>query len=209
MCRHEGGRRGILDVMLQDGFFDPRKPWSIRWGKDLPHWRQDGGTYFVTFRLSDSLPQAKLDLLRREREEWRAANAAPSESELSDFELQQRRRIEKWLDSGFGSCVLSDATARKIVTDAIRFFEGDWYELGAHAVAANHAHAIVRMSASIDLSRAIGSWKRHSSREIGRFRELRSLHRDSRHLWQPESFDHLVRDSASLEKFTAYIQNHR
>ena len=26
----------------------------------LPHWRQDGATYFVTFRLHDSLPQAKL-----------------------------------------------------------------------------------------------------------------------------------------------------
>lgn len=25
---------------------------------DLPHWRQDGATYFVTFRLGDSLPQS-------------------------------------------------------------------------------------------------------------------------------------------------------
>ena len=28
--------------------------------RHLPHWRQDGATYFVTFRLADSLPQMKL-----------------------------------------------------------------------------------------------------------------------------------------------------
>jgi hypothetical protein len=27
--------------------------------RHLPHWRQEGATYFVTFRLGDSLPQSK------------------------------------------------------------------------------------------------------------------------------------------------------
>ncbi len=46
-------------LVLSDGFFDRDKPVTVRWG-DLPHWRQDGALYFVTFRLADSLAQARL-----------------------------------------------------------------------------------------------------------------------------------------------------
>ncbi len=40
----------------------------------LPHWKQDGTTCFVTFRLADSLPQEKLWQLRDERNVWMAAH---------------------------------------------------------------------------------------------------------------------------------------
>ena len=36
--------------------FDTRKPLRL-YRRNLPHWRQDGATYFVTFRLDDALPQ--------------------------------------------------------------------------------------------------------------------------------------------------------
>jgi len=42
------------------GYFNPDEPVASL-GGNLPHWRQQGVTYFVTFRLADSLPQAKLD----------------------------------------------------------------------------------------------------------------------------------------------------
>ncbi len=38
----------------------------------LPHWRQDGCTYFVTFRLADSLPQSVVAKLKEKRERWLA-----------------------------------------------------------------------------------------------------------------------------------------
>jgi REP element-mobilizing transposase RayT len=41
--------------------------------RHLPHWRQAGATYFVTFRLADSLPKAKLDELAALRREWERA----------------------------------------------------------------------------------------------------------------------------------------
>jgi len=40
--------------------------------RHLPHWRQDGATYFVTFRLNDSLPQAKLRELESLKREFAA-----------------------------------------------------------------------------------------------------------------------------------------
>jgi hypothetical protein len=38
--------------------------------RHLPHWRQRGATYFVTFRLADSLSQAKLRELAAWRDQW-------------------------------------------------------------------------------------------------------------------------------------------
>lgn len=43
---------------------DPDKPIRVYY-RYLPHWRQDGATYFVTFRLGDALPQEKLEYLQR------------------------------------------------------------------------------------------------------------------------------------------------
>src|SRR6516165_10187995 len=46
----------------------PDKPVTV-YQRHLPHWRQEGATYFVTFRLADSLPQYKLDELAALKEE--------------------------------------------------------------------------------------------------------------------------------------------
>ena len=45
---------------------DPNKRVRI-YTRHLPHWRQDGATYFVTFRLADSLPEAMLIEIRNLR----------------------------------------------------------------------------------------------------------------------------------------------
>lgn len=47
----------------------PERPITF-YCRHLPHWRQDGATYFVTFRLGDSLPQSKLRELKRIKEQW-------------------------------------------------------------------------------------------------------------------------------------------
>ena len=51
------------------GFFDPDEPVANLTG-NLPHWRQDNTTYFVTFRLADSLPRERLEQLQAEKEQW-------------------------------------------------------------------------------------------------------------------------------------------
>ncbi len=47
----------------------PDKPITV-YQRHLPHWRQDGATYFVTFRLADSLHRSKLDELAALKEAW-------------------------------------------------------------------------------------------------------------------------------------------
>src|ERR1700730_4323922 len=77
--------------------------------RHLPHWRQAGATYFVTFRLNDSLPQIKLDELANLRSEWERRHPPPwTKATLEELDRQIVERVERWLDQGMGSCVLKN-----------------------------------------------------------------------------------------------------
>src|ERR1700730_6345329 len=78
-------------------FFNPGARLTIHRGK-LPHWRQESVIYFVTFRLGDSLPQSKLEWLRREKELWIKLNPKPHNCHQQD-EFHQRftEKIDRWL----------------------------------------------------------------------------------------------------------------
>jgi len=72
--------------------------------RHLPHWRQDGATYFVTFRLHDSLPQDRLRELDGLRSEWERRNPPPrSDDVLEELARDIFLRVNRWLDQGMGS----------------------------------------------------------------------------------------------------------
>ena len=195
--------------MLHEGFFDRRKSLTIRWG-NLPHWRQDGALYFVTFRLSDSLPKERLDEMRRMRSGWLDSHPNSSRTAIEQFSLEQRERIEHWLDQEAGSCVLRLPAARSIVEQTIEFFEGERYELGERAVAPNHVHTLVRTASGVDLSSVLHSWKRRSSEQLRKIPEVAPIFpKGKSRLWQTESFDHIVRGQKDLERYWEYIGGHR
>src|SRR5438445_3866513 len=71
--------------------------------RHLPHWRQTGATYFVTFRLADALPQEKLHQLQHCREIWERENPPPrSERQWEQFAREITGRTEAWMDEGYG-----------------------------------------------------------------------------------------------------------
>jgi len=193
--------------VLEEGFLDVLKPLQIRFG-DLPHWRQEGALYFVTFRLGDSLPQVLLDRWRSEQREWQTTNVRPSNELLLQSVLERQRQIESWLDRDYGSCILKDDAAKTIVEEAIRHFDSERYELGDFAVAPNHVHALLRTATGVDLSNVLYSWKRYTASALRQIPRLATPFQNSPHLWQRESFDHIVRNAHSLEKIRRYIQKH-
>jgi type I restriction enzyme R subunit len=106
------------DAVATLNYFDPQEPVAFLTG-DLPHWRQDGATYFVTFRLADSLPQARLEQWRKERDAWNAAHPEPhDEATRKDYYERFPQRIQQWLDAGTGSCVLSLPEVKQLVERA-------------------------------------------------------------------------------------------
>ncbi len=100
------GRR-IYDCPREFGYFRPEDAVGNVSG-NLPHWRQEGVTYFVTFRLADALPQVKLQGWLRERDVWLASHPRPWDARTSTaYHKRFTARIEKWLDAGYGSCALA------------------------------------------------------------------------------------------------------
>ncbi len=170
-------------------------------GRNLPHWRQEGTTYFVTFRLADSVPAARIKQFLAEREEWLALHPEPRlEADDREYHEKFANRLEKWLDAGAGSCVLRQSQAAGKVAAALRHFDGERYVLGHFVVMPNHVHVLVRPLAGHTLSEILKSWKSFTAREINQ-----SLGRTGT-LWQDESFDHVVRTPQALEQFAEYIR---
>ena len=182
-------------------FFDFGAPLTIHRGK-LPHWRQESVIYFVTFRLADSLPQSKLEWLRHEKELWIKLNPKPHNSRQQD-EFHQRftEEIDRWLDAGYGSCILGRPDCKAIMESSLRHFDGERYELGEFIVMPNHVHAIVATIGEHQLTPILHSWKSFSAHKFNRILS------SSGRIWLPESFDHIVRSAEHLAKFEAYIRN--
>jgi putative transposase len=172
----------------------------------LPHWRQVGATYFVTFRLHDSLPQAKLQELQAFKAEWEKehANRRGLKSTLQGRDEMARevmRRVESWLDQGMGSCCLRALEVSSKVLEAMHATDGTRCELGCYVVMPNHVHAVARplAPATDPLERILQSWKGSSSRWIN------ELLGQSGTLWQRESFDRIIRDEEHLWRVIQYI----
>jgi REP-associated tyrosine transposase len=81
----------------------------------LPHFSAEEVTQTVTFHLVDSMPQAVLD-------RWRV--------ELKHLPKQEQnrervRRIEAYLDQGYGSCFMKDDRIASIVQESLLYSDGE------------------------------------------------------------------------------------
>ncbi len=169
--------------------------------RSLPHWEQEGATYFVTFRLADSLPAEKIAELEEERSRWLAKHPEPwSLEEKRDYYERFSARIEEWLDAGYGSAVLARPEAGEIVAQALQHFDGERYALRSWVVMPNHVHVLVTPNVGHKLGDILHSWKRFTAQEINR------LLGSSGQLWQRESYDHIVRDAEALARIADYIE---
>jgi len=192
-------------------FFDPKQEFAVTYGK-LPHWEQDGVTYFITFRTADSLPSSVMRLWERQRDDWlRRHGVEPgrndwhvaferlAEATQQEFHRMFAAKLEGYLDECHGECLLKRPALAKIVADALTHFDGVRYHLGEFVVMPNHVHVLVCFSPRVRMLKQCYSWKHYTSGQINR-----ALGR-SGEFWQKESFDHLVRDADHFARFDTYI----
>ena len=96
---------------------------TIRDRGRLPHWEKGNATYFVTFRLADSLPSAVLDRIESERASilrlarQRGRSLTPSEN--LHLKSLSTVRIEEYLDSGAGSCALRRDEVASVLAETL------------------------------------------------------------------------------------------
>ena len=176
-----------------------------RYDRKLPHLRQDGATYFVTFRLADALPASAGRELKHLRAEFDRLYPPPHDNELV---LARAKKLaateERWLDKGYGACPFHDLELRDVLRDIMMFYDVKdagtcRYEIGGCTIMPNHVHALVRPFEGCSLDNITQRWKRRSAQQINRH-----LAQDGS-LWFSESYDRIVRDCEHLWRCVQYI----
>jgi putative transposase len=201
--------------MTQQPFnwFDPHRAVRVYKG-NLPHWRQDGGLYFVTFRLADSIPKHVLARWDGERRSWLEAHGISgypdssnwqkeldrlSEDKRRMFSRMNAKRLFVELDQCHGECWLRNGAVREVLAESMRHFDGSRWRVGDFVIMPNHVHLLVVMAEGSELEEVLYSVKRFSARKINEV-----LKRNGR-VWQKEYYDHIVRDRAELFRVRKYI----
>ena len=178
----------------------------------LPHIQPPGATLFVTYRLAGSIPAAVQEQLLAEIEEVEKRLAQiedPVERARAAY-LEHRRafgRYDKVLDGAeYGPTWLKEPRIAKLVADSLHYWDKRRYDLDCFSIMSNHAHTVFtplvkENGVYFALSRIMHSLKRYPANEGNKV-----LGRDGR-FWQPESYDHVVRDEAELQRIRRYVLN--
>ena len=151
-------------------FFRPHDELHIHRG-NLPHWRQNNVTYFVTTRLADSMPQEKLREWQTKRDAWLAAHGLQKPSDIHQLPEDQQHEFHttftkewhQWLDSGYGECQLRRPEVRDILIKRLHAEPS----LDAWVIMPNHLHALVAPE-NQGLGDVLQNWKGGSAFEINR-----------------------------------------
>lgn len=159
-----------------------------RYRRRLPHLQPEEGTFFVTYRLSGSIPMA---LLRKWKTELENEKALIESLSLSKAVLQEKLaeayqrqffvKYDPYLDRNLnGPYWLSKPEVAKVVADSLAYCGGNFFHLWAYCIMSNHVHALFTLrEGSPPLYDAIGRHKSFTGNEanklLGRTNELTAL----------------------------------
>ena len=175
----------------------------------LPHFQPLGATFFVTYRLANTMPSAVLYLLKEER---RREIQQLGELVTDELDAVNRRYFgwyDAWLDKqGTGESFISDPKIVRVVTESLHFFDGTRFELLAYCVMSNHVHVVFTLlnettqeAKTNSLASAMKSLKTFSGRKANQL-----LNRNGS-FWEREWYDRCVRDDAELIRIISYVLN--
>ncbi|GEP42131.1 transposase [Brevifollis gellanilyticus] len=173
--------------------------------RNLPHWRQPGVTFFITFRLNDSLPREVVQEAQMEKEAWErriAQQEVPDEHMQEEYAAWQRRtwrKMESVMDQCHGACLLRDPAIRQIVADALMFFENERSSMHGFVIMPNHVHLAARALAEWQIEDVLKSWKGFTAREMNKKLGQKGQ------LWQEDSWNRIIRDETHWLKVMRYI----
>ena len=204
--------------------------------RNLPHWRRAGMIYWVTFRLADSLPVARLTELYREKECWLARHPEPwTREQRAEHDELFHARVQEWLDAGHGSCALARPEIRALLSECLLRFDGERLRVHAAVIMPNHVHALLeplplRSATGIPACAPVARTPpnpqarmpvspshtpppaTHALSDLLRgikgasARAANQLLNRAGAFWMDESYDRIVRDEAEYDHFRNYLR---
>ncbi|MCC6487556.1 MAG: transposase [Candidatus Hydrogenedentes bacterium] len=174
-----------------------------RQGSYLPHWTKGASIYSVAFRLCDSLPITVVESWVAERDNIiktaKQLNRPVSPEEHKRLQYLFSEKVDKYMDAGRGACWMRQDKIAAIVAGALKHFDGQRYHLLAWCVMPNHVHAVVQPLPGHELPAILHSWKSFTANQANK-----ALQRTGT-FWQPEYYDHLIRDEQDLAHSIQYV----
>ena len=168
---------------------------------NLPHWDIPDKLQFVTFRLADSIPQSRLVEYRYNMNTWLSLHPKPwSYADEQEYN-KLKNTYEKWLDAGYGECVMKDPAIRSVIMDSLLHDDGKCYDLLHFCIMPNHVHLLLIPYRGHELTSILRTIK-----TITAIRINRKLGRTGR-LWMKESFDTVIRTEEQCTKVVRYISH--
>ena len=187
---------------MNNPYFNPNEEIKVSTTGVLPHWNQYGKIQYVTFRLADSLPQSKIAELTELKNKFISNHPKPWDKYEKFAYWNLIGPVEsKLLDAGYGSCILKIPEIRSIVSDTLKYNDGNKYRLIAYVIMPNHVHVLFELLGNNCIECVMKSIKGYCSRKIN------ELTGGSGSVWMKEYFDRIVRDASHLKSYIGYILN--
>jgi REP element-mobilizing transposase RayT len=186
--------------------------YKIFYRQHLPHIQPPGATFFLTFRLANSIPTVKLVELQEEARatERRLAQICTVADRQREAVLAAKRQFARWdamLDlAACGPKWLTEPAIARLVADALHFQHNRTADLDSFTIMSNHVHVVLTPLEKSDgsyhsLARILHSIKSFTSNQANRILGLEGA------FWQHESYDHYVRDPEELLRIRRYVLN--
>ena len=151
----------------------------------LPHFDKPGLVQMVTYRLDDAMPHER-------RAEWETIF-------LLEDEREKFRKIEAYLDAGYGSCLLRRTEVAELVEENLLHGDGDRYRLLAWVIMPNHVHVLFETT-RLPLGKVLHGWKSYTAHRIAETLGTPGT------IWQPDYFDRYLRDQEHFNRAVRYIE---
>lgn len=198
--------------------------------RKLPHITPLDGLFFITFRLAGTLPKEVIVKWQTEKTEAIKAVrkqflAKPNYTGHHNYELAKQRQqlitniqkryfkqIDDYLDQATqGPTWLKLPSIAQIVANKIREYDGIYYRLFTYCIMSNHIHLLFDTSIQLTTEIITPDCKPLSKimqyiKGASAYQANQILQRQGR-FWQPESYDHLVRDEREFCNIVRYIAN--
>jgi putative DNA methylase len=157
----------------------------------LPHFDGLAIPQFITIRLADSIPDKVIKRWQRDF------------SRMQEIEkrIALERRIERYLDQGYGACFLKNHRIAAVVQESLLDFDSLRYTLIAWVVMPNHSHYLLTRFEDWKLEKIMHSHKSYTAHEANK------VLKRSGQFWMDEYYDRYVRSPAHFRKVVAYIEN--
>ncbi|MFN2532927.1 MAG: transposase [Pyrinomonadaceae bacterium] len=208
-------------------------PYKQFYRRKLPHIQPPNATLFVTFRLKESIPKTVLQQWKQERIwlqseikrvstiEFARTLDERQKARLLDFHRRWFVKFEAILHKEeTGPLWMKDPRIADLIQDSLHYRDGKVFRLDAHSIMANHVHTVFKLLLNSHSLRVIPeshplmyesieptlgvimqSLKGYTAHEANKI-----LNRLGE-FWEPESYDHVIRNEAEFDRVIRYVVN--